>query len=55
MLSLTPMVPFLRFHLAETTSMLLLQGGSQQAQQELNLAKAPAEEAELNENSAQGK
>ena len=47
------MVLWLRFNLAETTSVWPPQGGCQ-AQQEPNSAKAPVVEAELEENPEQG-
>ena len=48
------MVPWLRYNVAETTLVWPLQGGGQ-AQQEPNSVKAPAVEAEHEENPAQGK
>ena len=45
----TSMVPFLRFNLAETTSVWPSQGGGQ-AGQEPNSVKTPAVEAEREEN-----
>ena len=52
--SLTHIVPFLGFNLAETTSAQPLQGRGQ-TQQKPNSAKAPAVEAEREENPAWGK
>ena len=48
------MVPFLRFNLAKKTSVQSLQGGGQTLQ-EPNSVKAPAVEAECEENLAQRK
>ena len=52
--SLTYMVPFLGFNLAEITLAQPLQGRGQ-TQQKPNYAKAPVVEAEHEENPAQGK